>query len=104
MQLDITGHHVELTQGLKDKVTESVKKLEKHSDNISYIHVTLTVDKKTHKAEAKLDLEHHGSSIFAESSNDDMYRSIDDMVSKLDRQVIKHKEKMQDRGHKDDLI
>lgn len=104
MQLDITGHHVELTQGLKDKVAESVKKLSKHSDHISYIHVTLTVNKKDHKAEAKVDLDQHTTPIFAESSNDDMYRSIDDMVSKLDRQIIKHKEKLQKRGHNEDLL
>ncbi|MBT4962934.1 MAG: ribosome-associated translation inhibitor RaiA [Francisellaceae bacterium] len=103
MQLDITGHHVDLSKGLKEKVEKSVKKLEEHFNHISYIHVTLNVDNKTHKAEAKVNLDHHTTPIFAESSNADMYKSIDDMVNKLNKQIIKHKEKLQQRGHNESL-
>ena len=104
MQLDITGHHVELTDGLKEKVQETVKKLERHFDHITYMHVTLTVENRSHIAEAKIDLDHHTSPIFAKSSNHDMYESIDDLVAKLDRQLIKHKEKIQHKGNDGDIL
>ena len=103
MQLHITGHHVDLTDGLKDKVKVSMEKLEKHFDHITHIYVTLNVEKKSHKAEAKLALTNSSDYIFAEAIEDDMYRSIDSLYHKLDRQVIKHKEKIQDH-HKKDLL
>ncbi|KDE40773.1 MAG: ribosome hibernation promoting factor [Nitrincola lacisaponensis] len=96
MQINITGHHVELTDSLNDYVRSKFERLERHFDNITNVQVTLSVEKQRQKAEA--DLHVAGGEIFAQSEHEDMYAAIDAMIDKLDRQVIKHKEKM--KSHK----
>ncbi|RAU19686.1 hypothetical protein DN062_00965 [Nitrincola tibetensis] len=96
MQINITGHHVELTESLNDYVHTKFERLERHFDNITNVQVTLSIEKQRQKAEANLHLA--GGEVFAQSENEDMYAAIDAMVDKLDRQVIKHKEKM--KSHK----
>lgn len=97
MQINISGHHVEVTQALKDYVESKVDKLERHFDNISNIQVTLTVEKQIQKAEATLHAA--GIELHANAENDDMYTAIDQMSDKLDRQLVKHKEKTVDHRH-----
>ncbi len=98
MQINISGQHVEVTPALKQYVTEKLEKLEHHFNHITQIHVILSVEKKIRqKAEAQVNLA--GGQICAEATNDDMYASIDKMIDKLDRQVVKHKEKMKDHGN-----
>lgn len=92
MQINLTGHHVELTDALHTYVNEKFAKLERHFDHITNVHVILNVEKLTQKAEATLHL--NGGEIFAESTHEDMYAAIDGLIDKLDRQVIKHKEKL----------
>lgn len=96
MQINITGHHVELTDALSDYVRTKFDKLERHFDNITNTQVTLSVEKQRQQAEADLHLA--GGQIFATHEHDDMYAAIDGLVDKLDRQIIKHKEKM--KAHK----
>lgn len=92
MQINLTGHHVEITDSLRDYVDNKFEKLERHFDHINNVHVILNVEKLVQKAEATVHLD--GGEVFAESSNNDMYAAIDALVDKLDRQVIKHKEKL----------
>lgn len=92
MQINLTGHHVEITDSLRSYVDSKFEKLERHFDHINNVHVILNVEKLNQKAEAKLNVD--GGEIFAASENDDMYAAIDALIDKLDRQVIKHKEKM----------
>ncbi|GGW80935.1 ribosome hibernation promoting factor [Alteromonas halophila] len=92
MQINLTGHHVEITDSLRNYVDTKFSKLERHFDHISNVHVILNVEKLNQKAEATVHLS--GAEVFASSENTDMYAAIDSMVDKLDRQVIKHKEKM----------
>jgi len=92
MQIDITGHHVDVTEAMKNHVHDKFAKLERHFDKLIDIHVILTVESKQQKAEATLHVS--GQDIHAEAASDDMYGSIDAMVNKLDRQIIKHKEKL----------
>ena len=92
MRLDISGHHVEITDSLRSYVDSKFEKLERHFDHINNVHVILNVEKLSQKAEAKLNVD--GGEIFAASENDDMYAAIDALIDKLDRQVIKHKEKL----------
>lgn len=92
MQINLTGRHVEVTTALKDYVNNKFAKLERHFDHINNVHVILDVEKLVQKAEATLHV--NGGEIFATSENPDMYASIDGLVDKLDRQVIKHKEKL----------
>lgn len=96
MQINITGHHVELTEALTEYVHNKFGKLERHFDNITNVQVTLSVEKQRQKAEA--DLHVAGGQIFATNENEDMYAAIDGLIDKLDRQIIKHKEKM--KNHK----
>ncbi|NWN91323.1 ribosome hibernation promoting factor [Marinobacter adhaerens] len=95
MQLNISGHHVELTPALKDYVTEKFQKLERHFDHISNCQVTLGVDKVRQIADATMHVV--GGEINAKAENEDMYAAIDGLVDKLDRQILKHKEKNLDR-------
>lgn len=92
MQINLTGHHVEVTSSLRDYVDTKFAKLERHFDHINNVHVVLTVEKLDQKAEATIHLK--GSEIHASAINADMYNSIDTLVDKLDRQVLKHKGKM----------
>ena len=92
MQINLTGHHVEITDSLRNYVDTKFSKLERHFDHISHVHVILNVEKLNQKAEATVHLS--GAEVFASSEDSDMYAAIDSMVDKLDRQVIKHKEKL----------
>ena len=99
MQLNVSGHHVEVTDSLRGYVESKIEKLERHFDLVSDVHCILTVEKMRHKAEAKVNV--NGSTIFAETTDEDMYAAIDGLVDKLDRQVRKHKEKMVDHHARD---
>ena len=94
MQLNITGHHVEVTDSLKTYVSEKLERLEKHFDHVNNVHVILSVEKQRQKSEATVNIS--GATLFADCTNEDMYASIDSMVDKLDRQIKKHKEKLKD--------
>ena len=94
MQLSLTGHHVDITDALRNYVEEKVERLERHFDHVTNMHVILSVEKLQKKAEATVHLS--GADIFADSVHEDMYAAIDTLVDKLDRQVLKHKEKMTD--------
>ncbi|MEI5639757.1 MULTISPECIES: ribosome hibernation promoting factor [unclassified Pseudoalteromonas] len=92
MQLNLTGRHVEITDSLRDYVTNKFAKLERHFDHINNVHVILDVEKLVQKAEATLHV--NGGELFASTEHQDMYAAIDKLIDKLDRQVIKHKEKL----------
>ncbi len=92
MQINLTGHHLDLTDALRNYVNDKFVRLERHFDHINNVHVILEVDKVRQIAEAKLNV--NGGEIFAASEDEVMYAEIDSLVDKLDRQVIKHKEKM----------
>jgi len=92
MQINLTGHHVEVTSSLREYVDTKFAKLERHFDHINNVHVVLTVEKLDQKAEATIHLK--GSELHASAVNADMYTSIDTLVDKLDRQVLKYKGKI----------
>lgn len=94
MQLNVSGHHVDITDSLHNYVSSKFDKLERHFDHMTNVHVILTVEKLRQKAEATLHLS--GTSVFAESEEEDMYAAIDSLTDKLDRQIKKHKEKLTD--------
>lgn len=92
MQINLTGHHVDITESLRDYVDTKFAKLERHFEHITNVHVILNVEKITQKAEATVHLS--GAEVFATSEHEDMYAAIDGLIDKLDRQVVKHKEKL----------
>jgi putative sigma-54 modulation protein len=95
MQINISGHHVDVTDSLKDYVLNKMSRLERHSDQITNTDVTLTVEKLRQIAEATVHIS--GADLFATSESEDMYAAIDTLTDKLDRQLIKHKEKARGR-------
>lgn len=94
MQLNLTGHHVDITDPMRDYVQSKLTRIERHFDQVTVVHCILTVDKLRHRAEATVNLA--GGQVFAEAIEENMYAAIDGMFDKLDRQVRKHKEKLTD--------
>jgi putative sigma-54 modulation protein len=95
MQMTISGHHLEVTDPIREYVTTKLSKLERHYEQITSTSVILTVDKLQQKAEATVHVS--GGDLFAIAEHTDLYAAIDALTDKLDRQLIKHKEKH--RGH-----
>ena len=91
MNLNLTGNHVKITPALRNYVSTKIVKIRNHFDNIIDINVTLSVEKLSQKAEANVHL--RGKDIFVEAKSSNMYASIDNLVDKLDRRIIKNKEK-----------
>ncbi|MDO6444793.1 ribosome hibernation promoting factor [Colwellia sp. 1_MG-2023] len=92
MQINLAGHHVEITEALRESVNTKFAKLERHFDHINNVHVVLTVEKLNQIAEATAHL--NGTELHAKAENADMYASIDALVNKLDKQVLKYKGKI----------
>jgi putative sigma-54 modulation protein len=101
MQLNVSGHHVDITDSLREYVESKIERLERHFDLVSDVHCILTVEKLRHKAEAKVNV--NGGTIYAETTEDDMYAAIDRLVDKLDRRVRKYKEKLVDHHAREAL-
>jgi putative sigma-54 modulation protein len=97
MKLTISGHHIDVTDALKTYVTGKLDKIVNHFDDVVDTKVTLSVEKHKEKdgKHAECTLHIKGADLFAESSNADLYAAIDEMTSKLERQVMRHKEKIQ---------
>lgn len=96
MQLNVSGHHVEVTDSLKSYVSTKLERLERHFDRITNMNVILSVEKQRQKAESTIHVS--GGEIYADAEHDDLYAAIDLLADKLDRQLIKKKEK--DKDHK----
>ncbi|MDU6409593.1 MAG: ribosome hibernation promoting factor [Yersiniaceae bacterium] len=92
MQLNITGHHVEITDPLRDFVTQKFAKLEQFFDRINQVHVILSMEKVHKIAEATVHV--NGGELHATSEHEDMYAAIDGLIDKLSRQLNKHKDKL----------
>jgi putative sigma-54 modulation protein len=100
MQIDISGHHVEITPALRDYVAKRLSKLPQHFSKITSTHIVLSVEKLTHKAAGQVHVP--GGILIAESECKDMYEAIDELEERLTRQIDKHKEKMRDHQHGED--
>ena len=97
MQVNISGHHVEVTEALHNYVIKKLERLASYFDPITNVQVTLSVDKQVHKVEATLHA--RGAEINATAESEDMYAAIDLLSDKLYRQLVKRKEKALDRQH-----
>src|ERR1700754_1912434 len=91
MQLSLSGHHVEVTQSMRQYVEKKFERISRHFDHVIDVHCVLTVEKLRQKAEATLHVS--GNAIHADASEANMYAAIDVLTDKLDRLVKKHKEK-----------
>lgn len=102
MNLTISGHHLEVTPAIRDYVQNKLERIKRHFDQVIDIAVILTVDNLTEKEKrqkAEINLRLSGKTIFVESAAQDLYAAIDTLIDKLDRQVMKYKDKVQDHKH-----
>ncbi|KAF7600820.1 MAG: ribosomal subunit interface protein [Candidatus Dactylopiibacterium carminicum] len=97
MNITITGHHLDVTPALREYVTSKLDRVIRHFDHVTATHVTLSVQKLKQKADVTVHV--RGKDIHVESEADDLYAAIDALADKLDRQVVKHKEKAADHGY-----
>jgi len=94
MQLNLSGHHVEITDSLRAYVEKKLDRVVRHFDHVIDVHCVLTVEKLVQKAEATLHM--RGETVHAIAEDSNMYAAIDALVDKLNRRVVKHKEKARD--------
>lgn len=96
MNLSISGHHLDVTPSLREYVTQKLDRIRRHFDKVIDVKVFLSVDKLVQKAEVNIHVP--GKEIHVESTAEDMYAAIDALADKLDRQVLKYKEKVSDHN------
>jgi len=94
MNLHVTGHHLDVTPAIRTYLSTKLERITRHFDNVIDISVIMSVEKIERKVEANVRV--RGRDIFAQSNDPDMYAAIDSLVDKLDRQIVKHKEKRSD--------
>ena len=97
MNLHLTGHHVEITPSIREYVTHKLERINRHFDHVIDVSIILSVEKLQQKAEVTVHVS--GKDIHVESEDTDLYAAIDRLVDKLDRQVMKHKERFQSARH-----
>lgn len=99
MNLTISGHHLEVTPALRSYVTNKLDRISRHFDQVVDVKVLLCIEKQKEKLgrqRAECNIHVKGNDMFAESSHADLYAAVDELVDKLDRQVNRHKTKLQD--------
>ena len=92
MQLNLSGHHLDITSSIRQHTSDKLTKIKHHFDNVMNVNMILEVQKDLQKAEATIHVS--GADLFAKAQSGDMYVSIDQLINKLDSQIIKHKEKL----------
>ena len=97
MNINLTGRHLEITPAIREYATGKIGKIKRHFDNVTDVNIILGVEKLKQKAEATIHISGHD--VFVECEDENLYAAIDALVDKLDRQVLKHKEKVADRRH-----
>jgi putative sigma-54 modulation protein len=97
MNLNVSGHHLDITPAIRAYISEKLVRVRRHFDHVIDAHVILSVDRLLQKAEVTLRV--RGKDIHAECTNADLYAAIDLLVDKLDRQVIKQKDKANAKPH-----
>lgn len=99
MQITLSGHHVEITDALRNYVHGKLERIERHFEWITNAQIILSVEKLIHRAEATIHVAGHD--LFADAEHEDMYAAIDALIDKIDRQIKKHKEKLTDKHRTD---
>ena len=94
MNLHLTGHHLEVTPALREYLRSKLERVTNHFDHVIDVKMTLSVEKLIHKVEATLHVP--GNDLHVACTDENMYSAIDLLADKLDRQVLKHKEKQGD--------
>jgi putative sigma-54 modulation protein len=95
MNLSVSGHHLEVTPALRTYVESKIARVKRHFDHVIDAHVILTADKLRQKAEVTLHVP--GKELHCASEHGDLYAAIDTLADKLDRQVLRYKDKLHDK-------
>jgi putative sigma-54 modulation protein len=101
MNLKVSGHHLDITPAINAYIEEKLARISRHFDQVMDVDVILSVNKLEQKAEAKVHLS--GKDLFCESIDSDMYAAIDSLADKLDRVVLKHKERLVDHHQQESI-
>ena len=102
MNLTISGHHLEITPPLREYVVAKLDRVTRHFDQVVDVNVLLTVEnlkEKERRQKAEVSLHVKGRDIFVEQAHEDLYAAIDQLMDKLDRQVVRHKDRLQEHHH-----
>lgn len=102
MNLTISGHHLDVSPALRNYVTQKLDRITRHFDQVVDVRVLLTIENQREKQQrqrAECNVRVKGSDIYAQSMHADLYAAVDELVDKLDRQVVRHKDRMQDHHH-----
>ena len=97
MNLHLTGNKLPITPAIREYISTKLERITHHFDNVIDVNVIMSVEKLQQKIEATVHV--RGRDIFCESSAADMYAAIDGLVDKLDRTILKHKEKTLSHRH-----
>ena len=89
MNLTISGHHLEVTPALRGYVTQKLDRIMRHFDQVVDVRVLLSIENQKEKQGRQR----------AECASEDLYAAVDELVDKLDRQVVRHKDRLQDHQH-----
>jgi len=101
MNLKVSGHHLDVTPAINTYIEEKLARISRHFDQVMDVDVILSVNKLDQKAEAKVHLS--GKDFFCESTDSDMYAAIDSLADKLDRVVLRHKERLVDHHQQESI-
>ena len=93
MQITVSGQQIEITEPLRNYVNEKFGRIQKHFDHVTNTNVVLHYEKKKNRHAAEATINAKGTQLHADTEGDDMYAVIDALADKLDRQVLRHKEK-----------
>lgn len=96
MHINVTGQQVEVTEPLRNYVADKIGRIQKHFDHMTTTNVVLHYEKKKNRHAVEATIHTKGASLHADCEGNDMYAAIDALADKLDRQVLKHKEKITD--------
>ena len=97
MNLNVSGHHLTITPAIRGHVESKLERITRHFDHVIDINVILSVEKLRQKAEVTVHV--RGQDLHVENEDQDLYAAIDQMVEKLDRRILKYKDKLQAHPH-----
>jgi putative sigma-54 modulation protein len=98
MQITVSGQQMAITEALRSYASEKLARLQRRFDHVTTTNVVLHVEKNRHLAEATLHAK--GATLHANAEGESMYAAIDCLADKLDRQILKYKEKITTNHHR----
>lgn len=97
MNVQITGHHLEVTPAIREYIGSKLDRVNRHFDHVIDTKVILSVEPLKHRAEMTLHM--RGKDIHCEAAEENLYAAIDLLADKIDRKVVEHKKKTQNYNH-----